>query len=229
MAKQREGIFLLVEGGPVLALCQEWRASYNVALEAGRAFCRSMGSEGGYTDYQHKKLSGLYLTNPVPPGWIKVKGKRGQPDWMRPDTRNRDKEKKALGLAAQAALDALPGTLPTDPIREAIGMPGSIEYEYDQTNGERGRGYMSCGGMTFIFNPVQVAWAGDAIVIYAPDIAATVASLKAEHQWRKNVTIIQGDGWEPPEGVRRISEAEWDLIQAQWKVAREKAGETDED
>jgi hypothetical protein len=221
---------LLVTGEPWLKMCQDWRASYLAAKEAGRQFVEAMGSTGGYENLDTHKLSGVYAMHPTPPGWRLVRGKQGKPDYMVPHDRARDKAQKAAGIEARKALDALPGADNLQPIAEAIGVPRNVNWHTPgyvrpcAENGwkrEGGWGNSAAGdSWSFFFNPIQMTWFGETFVICGPNTTRQIAKIREEHP---DAVITEGE-WPPlPEGLREITEAEHDLLRAQWKVEQERA------
>jgi len=207
--------FLLVEGEPYLAACKAWKESYERSVEAARKFVEALGATGGYSNRDTLALSGVNAVNPLPAGWKRVPGKRGMPDYMIPHEKARDPEQREAGIAARKAMDALPKANDQDDIAQLIGAPRSVHWK---SHG-KAEGWRSVA--VSFFHTIQVTYFGDTFVLLAPDTRRVIAELMAQHEG----VVIEGGEWTPPAGLRIITEAEHDLMLAQWKVSLERTKE----
>ncbi len=66
--------------------------------------------------------------------------------------------------------------------------------------------------------PIGIGWfnGGETIIIRAPNPAEKIARLRWEHP----TAVIDG-GWAPPDGLRPISQARYELLLAEAKVREE--------
>ena len=157
----------------------------------------------------------FYPVSSLPLGWKRIDGRGGKPDYMVPHDRARDPAVKAAGIAARNAMEALPKPINQHEIADLIGAPRSIHWKSD------GLAYgFRRVGVSF-FNVVQVTYFGDTFVLIAPDTRKDVSNLLAEHPGG----VIESGEWNPPAGLKIITQAQHDLMLAQWKVALEREGE----
>lgn len=195
--------YLQVVGEPFLSACENWRERYIAARIEMSKFAEEFGATGLYVGF-NGKLYGLAPVHPLPVGW-KLSGRRSN-QFMEP-------RKDAINLRSRMA------ALPTDPsydeLRDLVGCPTTVNYVSPKRRG-------SCG-ICMAVHPVQIIWsAGTPIVLIVPDATDTIASILRDNP---DATITRGAGWEVPDGLKRISENEWKLMEAQAAVELERSKE----
>jgi hypothetical protein len=191
-----------VDSGPILQGCRAWRARYDAAHDAARAFAKSLGSQGYFGGLKDQVVA-LLPSREVPEGWRVVRGAGRRKDMMVP-------RKGKPGQAAREALASLPQFPDPYELAQLVGPPLSLEYWNDR--GE--------AGTVLIGNPmhpVQLCWSHDRMVLVLPDVAASVAEL------RKSGWMVRGGDWALPDGLSPMTEAEWELLVAQHRVEDERA------
>lgn len=187
-----------IDGEPFLGRAKAYREKRLACIVAWSDFAKGFGAisipEG---------LHGLNFGSNTPPkGWLKPSGKEG---YSRPKKGHPDLEL----FAALKAECSLP-----DP-REVYGDAIRENLNYELLNGTK-----AYGAIGRMWGP-HVGWAGDTFFGIVPDAEAAVADLLARHPDAQ----IMGDtaSWRMPDGLTRISEAEYDLAFAQHRVAEERA------
>jgi hypothetical protein len=189
-------LYARVDGDPWQSRLVQYRKDLFACHDAWRAYAKEMNA-----DEIPGSLSGLIFHDrkKVPQGWLRPK----RNGWTRP--------KK--GHADEAVIDALP----KEPSRwDALRGAYICTLSYETPSGGWGSG--AIGGL--FFGPV-IGWVEDLFLVVLPDAKAAADDHLAEHPDHK---ITNGcETWTLPEGLTRISEAEHDLIVAQYKVAQERA------
>lgn len=136
----------------------------------------------------------------APQGWTKPARKHR---WSKPKPGHPDE-------AIMAALPRKPRS------RDVFGDTICENLNYEGPEGEWGGG---CIG--WFFDGPYVGWAGDTYFAVIPDAKKAADDHLAKHPGHK---ITSGaDTWTLPKGLIHISEAEQDLIVAEYKVAQERA------
>ena len=195
-------LHLVVEAEPFLSVCRAWRARYDEAQNTAYAFCKKHGSDGFFPDIGGD-LYAITTQPSVPEGWSIKRSKR---------VAARDKlvpAKGPKGDAIRAEIDALPKHPRHHEIAAAMSHPCQLSYEYEGGSG--------CGVMGYAFDPVKLGWAGETLIILAPNADYYVQQKREDHP---GCTITQGE-WTIPDGLRLITKAQKDLIYAQEAVASE--------
>lgn len=192
-------LYLKVVGEPFQAQCMDWRQRYYEAREAYFAFAKSLGAESYFANNMTGTITAITLVDPVPEGWRRAKVRAGQQDRLVP--------KK--GNDAFAGLPIAP-----DPreFEEITGVPTQIAYFNEA--GER-VGIQSVGNPFFEF---QLLWLEDQFFILTPDFNKKLAEAKAENP---GSVFTPGEPWVCPDGLEIITEAQFDLAEAQWRVEQE--------
>lgn len=196
MSKHRHATYVVIEGEPFLSRARKWIAETKAYQEAWSAFAESRGATGW-------TMGGgaLCFAKGKPPlGWTKPMGRH---DAAHPKKGHPD-------LEAMKSLPNRPSTWPV--FGDAVLY--DLSYKGPGTNGSGLIG-------TFYFGPV-IGWAGETIIGGIPDARAAAADHLAAHP--DHIITNGADQWEIPQGLRRISEAERDLIFAQHQVSLERAG-----
>lgn len=188
-------IYVIIEGDPWLTRAKEYHAAASAMKRAWWSFAKLKGAQG--VSYGNA----LCFHGQAPTGWTKPKGKH---EFSYPKKGSQD----APAFAA----------LPRPPCKSKFfesEVLFDIAYQGPKHSGSGGIGH-------FFFGP-DIGWAGDVYWAIIPDAAAAA---KAHLEENPDDTITNGaDKWVLPEGLRRVSEAEIDLIVAQYKVAQQrKAG-----
>jgi hypothetical protein len=209
-----ERIYFLVEPGPLLDACEDWRKRHIAHREASVALSKSKGSDGVWSSTPNGATSSLSLVEPVPAGWVKRKARRSDEYFMEP-------AKGPSGDAARAEIAALPPMPDHHEIAVLINHPGkSVHYTIYGEDGKQlrqGERY----GPTFWYE-AKLLWAHHdeaPLQIEVTDLESTIDSVKADYP---GCTITKGL-WTPPAGLKRITRAESDLIIAQSAVDAEHA------
>jgi hypothetical protein len=197
-------LYFKVEGELLLAVCKAWRERYKIAQDAAFEFYKRHGSEGFFPNL-YGDLIGITAQEITPPGWKVLKAKRvGHLDRLVP-------AKGSAGDIVRGEIEALPKHPRHSEIVDAIGHPCQVSWEASS-----GRGF-SCMG--YVFDPVQLVWAGDIFIISCPNAEKYVAQTREQHP---GCTITQGE-WIIPEGLTPLTKAKVDLIFAQQAVTDEQA------
>ena len=192
----RNVAYVRIDGEPFLSRAKEYRAKRYAALEAWSAFAKEMGANsipGG--------LRGLNFSRKAPDGWTKPTGRDGY-----------SKPKK--GHPDVARIDALRAEHPmpsgTDVFGDAICW--NLNWK-----GERGYG----GGLIGLMFEAQIGWAGDTFYCLIPDAEAAVRQHR--EQYPEHTIEEPAASWRVPDGLTRLTEAEYDLAFAQAAVDEERA------
>lgn len=200
-------LHLLVERGPILEKCQEWRRCYIAAMDAAADFARKHGAKGFFPGLDGGVLA-LIAVEPTPPGW-RVLGKRAQRGERRMVPR-----KDRSGDEIRAEIEALPRKLSEAELSKHIGHPEVLRWR--SADGQR-HGTSSMSGRRL--SPVDLFWtANDDFVLLAPDTQAWIDSLMEEEPG----AVVEHGSWTIPDGLRVITEAEYHLLNAQANVDAER-------
>ncbi len=193
-------IHFVVEPGPLLDACKDWKARYIAHRHAAADLVRAKGATKIYFAGFNNAMAGLDGVERIPQGWQRQKTGRSGETALLP-------AKGPKGDAARAELAALPPVPRHSEIADLIGHPCQLSY----TRPDKG-GYSEMMGVHLY--PVQVHWSkldDGQILITAPDADAWVAGIEEQYP----DAIITLGRWTPPEGLRRVSNAEKDMIIAQ--------------
>jgi hypothetical protein len=222
MAKNENAMILLIEGEPWLGMAKAWKESYVASQRAALEFCRSMGAKHGVQNHEDDGLGGVGIPESgiIPPGWRRIRRTRGAVDYMVPQHKPRGEAQKEAAAAAKAAFDAVPRPNSLREIAKALGLPGGVSWETPAGS----MGSSGFSDLRFLMKPMNVLFMGETYAFFVPDTEPQIAKIRAEHP----DATITGE-WTIPPGLKRISDAQWDLLVAQWKVAREKAGDAAEE
>lgn len=187
-------MYLLVEDGPFAAVAASYRQRYVAAKQAQEDYARRLGCTGLYRG----RLELIALDGPDDlPGWHRRR--RGGQSRLEPNP----KAPEAAVVAAELA--ALPRLPDPEELRIALGHPCEVRWQSGESSG-----FVAVGRP---FHEVQLVWAGEQNVLLCPDPAPEIARILR----RDPDARIEG-AWGPPAGLRRISEAVWELIEARRRV-----------
>jgi hypothetical protein len=193
--------YFLVEGGRALELAKQYLAD----IERVRNEVREMSLELGITHGVTSRLDGTLMAADFP-GEV-------HPDFKKPDRNGHSYPKK--GTAWHARLENQKGWAnPVKLITEEYGIPLSIPYKSPDGEGWTSIGIplKECG---FLYPCPEGPFA-----IYAPDVPAYVEEMKAEGKTIKEEKVRDFEFDIP--GTRRITREEWDLVVAEFKVAKQR-------
>lgn len=201
-------MFLLVESGPILVACEEWRNQWKTARQSYYDFALKMGSAGWFDGF-NGEIIGLIPTNPIPDGWMVIR------------SRNRNAEERMIprkGKDGKIARDML-ASLPTPPSHDTISslINHPLHYSWEIPDGSaKGSGRM---GGSFI--PVQLFWPTDTgpLMIQCPDVGKIIEKIKEDHPG----CSVSPESWTPPSGTKIISEAKKDFLVAEATLKEEEA------
>lgn len=188
-------LYVRADSEPWISRLKKYRDELHACHDAWLGFAAKHGA-----DQIPGGLSGLIFSDrrKVPAGWKKPDRK----GWTRPKQGHPD----------EAEIDALP----KEPSRWAA-LEGAcictLCYEGSDCSGS--------GAIGNLFWGPSIGWAGDTFLCILPDAKAAAADHLQKHPDHR---ITNGcETWTLPDGLTRISEAEHDLIVAQFKVAHERA------
>lgn len=215
--------YFLVEADPLLEKAQDRRQRRGHAIKTIGNFVETLtGSKNWRPGWNGELDSILALPGVNPPaGWRLVKSKRvGQVDcWRvdRPKSEGRTEASKARFAAAKDAAAAV-ATLPAMPMNGNmissdcevsgwIGLQDTIRWG-DKDSDDWGGEYVGYAALI---------WAGESYAIVLP---------KGELQGGRAARYVEE--FPVPTGCREITEAEWNLIVAQFQVDQERAARTPE-
>lgn len=186
--------YFLVEPGPLLDACEDWRRRYLAHRAASVALSESKGSDGIWSDTPNGATSGLSLVEPVPSGWVKKKARRGDVYFMEP-------AKGPAGDVARAELAALPPMPNHYEIAVLIGHPGNSVHSIPQGAGDE-KQYEDIRYAAYFYYEAMLLWLHDdeaPLQIAVTDLEPTIAEIKNA---RQNSVITKGH-WTPPAGLNR--------------------------
>jgi hypothetical protein len=201
-----ERIHFVVESGPLLDACKDWKARYVAHRVAAANLVRAKGATRIYFTGFDNSMAGLDEVERTPQGWQRKKIGRSGETVLLP-------AKGPKGDAARAELAALPPAPLHGEIAKLIGHPCGVNFTLPDKET-----YSEMMGLHI--HPVQIYWSkldDGQILITAPDADAWVAKIEEQYP---NATITIGR-WTPPEGLRRRSNAEKDMIIAQENLEAE--------
>lgn len=186
-------MYVRIVGEPFLSRVKDYRAKMDKCVAAWREFANERGAAS-----IPGGLSGLNFSGKAPDGWTKPQRKHG---WSRPKDGHPD-------AAIMAALPQKPSSY------DALGDAIIDDLRHEGPNGSWG-----VGAIGHLFEGPIIGWAGDTYFAVIPDAKKAADDHLAAHP---NHKITNGaDKWTLPPGLVHISEAEHDLIVAEYKVARE--------
>jgi hypothetical protein len=204
----RERVHLIAESGKPKEILEAWRRDWFAAEERLQDFMREIGANACFRFGFEKPVSFRFLRNAVPDGWTKP-GSNGA---SRPKKVNTEMRGRIDALAWCADLKTL--------VQEAFNLPLSMSYKSEHGEGTR---YLSASGPNF----VSACWTAgpdglNEVILIIPDYDAASAG-EASVTWHP-----EGSSPGIPEGFRKVTEAEVELLFAESKVARERAKREEE-
>lgn len=191
-----EALGVFIEGEPFLSRVKKYREDRLHAEDKWSEFARSHGATG-----YNVGVRGLYFSSrKIPDGWSKPKNRNG---FSTPHKTNTD------------VIEFL-STLPKKPSAyDVFGDAFLYDLSYEGPNNSWG-----IGAIGFFFDGPRIGWAGETYFAYIPDVTGAVAEHMKQYP---DHTITNGaDKWVMPDGLRVASEAEINLVVAQFQVAEEK-------
>ncbi|MGX7706333.1 hypothetical protein [Methylobacterium sp. Gmos1] len=193
--------FVRIEGEPFLSRAQAYRDALFAWHAVWSEYAKSIGADaigGGLHSFSFKK-------GQPPAGWTKPTGsermshpKKGHPD--------------------EAVIDCLRRDHPRPKSADVFGAAVVLNLSWKRADGSSGS--HGLGGMGTVLNGPWVGWAGDAFLGHIPDAAAAVRAHLTEHP--NDIIAEPAGSWKMPSGLTPITEAEYELILAQHKVAEER-------
>lgn len=193
-------VIVKIVGEPWLSRAQEYRAQLVAFRNSYREFALSVGADALPNGFPGSRLPGLIFTKGKPPK-----------DWTKPTKTGFSAPKK--GSASAVAFCAMP-LRPSAEFIFGDAVVGTLSYD------------MPCGGwgsgiIGMMIETASVGWIGDVFVARMPHAGRAAAEHLARHP---DHTIRNGAAdWQLPQGVVEISQAELDLLDAQHRVATERA------
>jgi hypothetical protein len=197
--------YVRLDGPDFIARATAYRAASNEAMRRYRDFSASVGAEG----FQGPLPGALprffmFAEGAAPKGWVKsARATRKRPaTWTPPE-----------GSDAEVALLSLPAS----PDEAAVfpGYPAHIRWTDAQT--QYGRRFIGSA-----FHPFSLGWGAQEPPVFFARIPDVERSL--EDFWRDHpkATIEEPAGFTWPEGLTRLTDAEYRLIIAQAEVDEER-------
>ena len=204
-----ERSYLVAETGRPKEVLEAWRSSWYEAERRLADLMARFGADGCFRFGFEKPSHFKFPRNEVPDGWT------------RPGPKGASRPKKT-NAEDQALIDALPWCEDLGKVvQEAFRLPHGLSYEGPEGKGTR---FLTSGGP----NTFSACWTSTRsgiaeVILITPDYAAA-ASGYDRVRW-----LPEGSAPDLPDGFRRVTEAEVDLIFAQAKVDRERAALTEEE
>lgn len=202
MSKQSKyEVYALITGAPFMDRILAYESEYMKVYEK---FAEFTDKYDGETFFSWRKLSGLrFPHNKVPDGWTKPK-----------DSRRFSRPKKGTPMLAE--MEALPSF--PDPYA-VYGPELPLEYSYEGTDGSKG-----VGSFTYRAEPPIIWTKGEPTerkyFLMPIDVAAFLKVEAVKHPERIYSEPLRNWTW--PEGLQRLTEAEYELADAQARVDYEK-------
>lgn len=196
----RNVVIVKIVGEPWLSRAQEYRAQSIAFRKSYRDFALTVGADGAPNGFPGARLPGLIFDKGKPPK-----------DWTKPTRSGFSAPKK--GSPAAEAFAALP-VKPSAAFIFGDRVEGNLSYD------------MPCGGwgsgsIGMMIETVSVGWIGDVFVARMPHAGRAAAEHLARHP---DHSIRDGAAdWQLPDGVVEISQADLDLLDAQYRVSLQKA------
>jgi hypothetical protein len=189
-----------IVGEPWLSRARDYRAQMIAFTKAYVDFAHALGASGLPNGFPGERLRGLFFEKSAPPK-----------DWTKPDRKGLASPKKGSAAAAEF------GKLPVKPSNGFVfGDAIVCSLSYDTPDGGWGT-----GAIGYMIETCSIGWVGDVLIARIPHAGRAAAEHLARHP---DHTIRHGAAeWTIPDGLVEISQAELDLLDAQHRVAREKA------
>jgi hypothetical protein len=204
----RERAYLIAERGRPKEVLEAWRTAwYEAELRLSELMTR-FGTDGCFRFGFEKPVSFRFPGNRVPDGWT------------RPGPKGSSRPKKT-NTADQSLIDELVWCEDlARTVQDAFNLPHGLSYEGPDGKGTR---FLTAGGP----NTFSACWTSGPggiadVILITPDYESA-ARVEGEIRW-----LPEGSSPSTPDGFRRVTEAEVDLIFAQAKVDRERSLKTDE-
>jgi len=204
----RERAYLIAESGRPKEILEAWRTAwYEAELRLSELMSR-FGADGCFRFGFEKPMSFRFPGNRVPDGWT------------RPGPKGSSRPKKT-NTADQSLIDALTWCEDlTRTVQDAFSLPHGLSYEGPDGKGTR---FLTTGGP----NPFSACWTSRPdgiaeVILITPDYEAAACG-QDRVRW-----VPEGSSPSVPDGFRRVTEAEVDLIFAQAKVDRERSVKIEE-
>lgn len=197
-----QSTYVRIEGEPFLSRALAFRERRNAWRRAWSVFAEARGATG----FVGNGRALVFAKGPPPEGWGRpsVKDQASRPKKGHPDVE-----------AMEQLRAAQPEPKGAEVYQDAI----CCNLSWTAPDGSSGSG--SIGDLGIIFSGPSVGWVGDVFVGYVPDAEAAVrdhAQLHPEHRVEEPAA-----SWRLPDGLIRISKAEYDLLIAEHTVAQERA------
>ena len=195
-------MYVRIVGEPFLSRAKAYREQHRVWCEVWGPFAKERGAEG--VNARGTSLS--FKRRNSPEGWTRPSGNAGMS--------NPKKGHPDLAVLARLREEA-----PHPNARLVFGDEVPLNFSWETSDG--GKGSCGIGTMGLIINGPHCGWAGDAYLGWTADPAAAVR----DHVARNPDHRIVGPaaGWVLPDGLIRLTEAEYELVFAEHKVAEERA------
>lgn len=190
-------LYLLVEAEPYVSFCKDWRERWIKATQTALEMAESLGASGYFPGHEGE-FQALTPVDPMPEGWTYARTPMDHAPRLVP----------LHGLAGKSARNLvahLPSVPKSQEIATFIDHPCRIIYK---SSLEAAEAYGFCGVGHWL--PVNLAWAGDQFMIQVVDMQRVIDEYLDTYP---DLVVEVGD-WTPPAGLRPISKARWDFIEA---------------
>lgn len=196
-------VFLIAEEGRPKELMEQWRTQFLAGMKAYGAIGREFGAVSPMGFPFERPTGFSFPRRNQPEGWIQPQAK----GFSRP---------KVANTADQARIDAIDfPDHPEEMLSREFGLARSVTFERDGQQSTRSLAALRAFGFCWTVRPDGEL---DNVIVSAPDFAEVLKDPKISCvKW-----FPEGTGPEIPDGFRRVTEAEVDLIFAEAKVKREK-------
>lgn len=192
--------YVRIDGEPFLGRAKAYREAMTAYRRAWSAFAQSKGGTG----YCQTGRSIVFSPGKQPEGWTKPNGQGlSHPKVKHPDL---------------ADFERMRAEHPRPSSRDVYGDAVCFNASYET---DKGTGSLGLGGFGMIINGPHVGWAGDTFLGHIPDAEAFVRDFAERHPEKR--IVGPAATWTLPAGLTRLTDAEYALIFAEYKVSEERA------
>jgi len=194
--------YIKITGEPFLSRAREYRERRDVWMRAWLDYAKRKGAES----FAENGRELGFKPGKQPEGWTKPRGKHG---YSHPKKRHRD----------EAEMASMRRAWPKLKVSDVYGDAVLRNFSWEDPAGKTVAGY-AIGGFDLVINGPWVGWAGDTFLGHIPDPEAAVRAHREEHPGDR--ILEPAASWTLPAGLERITQAEYELVYAQWKVEEER-------